>query len=1502
MKRAYIILRGILVTILALAAAVYVIVLTALSIPSVQNAIKSRAEKELSVLLATNVSIGSVDISPFNEVMIHDIAVPTPDGQAAITASDIGCGIDLWHLIRTGKVRFNYAELIGLNARIWQPEDGAPLNIQFLIDALSPKDKKKPPTKYDLQFRSVILRKCTLSYDRLWVPDAPAGRFSPAHIRVENLRADIELPSIRNDRYDIDIRRLAFYETSGVEIKNLTCHALLTPTELSARGIKLTMPRSSLTISDISIPLNGLKSIGSSVTGAYYDLKIADSYVTPHDLRAFYPPLDGLESRCLIDVSASGTISDITIHRFSLRSADGSLSARFNGVLSGLRSKTDFSAYLTGLAIEGSPYALAKILAPDKDLSRIAPLGAMTLSGDASATFSGASFTGIISSAAGKASIDATAATASGRINVKGDVFTPGFNLAALVPETKVGEVAGHISADLTISGKIPAGTARVSLDHITYAGRKYSGLTADVSNDGNTINANASIDDSALSFEATATASIAGSASFLKASADIRHIVPSALGIGAGLPSGSGIRGKVIADIAGNTPDSASGFVEIADAVLSVPGRRSLPLHHAQLDLSGDTSGGRTIRLTSDYAEASVTGNYSLKSIAATCGNILTSALPSLFPGRAYNPHHSPDDYAALSVFIPKNNRLLEFFNLPVRLLQDVEFTGNIDSSTGKLMLKSDIPYLQQGRDKLIKGTHLLITADFNRQGRESVRLGFETEVPSKGKYIRLRLDSKAEADSVTSNLAWRVLRQGAFGGNVRMNTALSRRDRSVAADVRLLPSQFEINDTLWQISPARISYASKNLAIDGVNIGNGRQSVTINGSSGESASDSICLDLKDIDLDYVFDTLNINYVTFGGKASGKFYAKQIFSRAPILYTPSLSVESLSYNDAVLGDATIRSWFDTSEKKVAILADIAEGTKSRTKVNGGVWVTRDSLAFGFDTRNVNVKFLQPFMSAFASDVRGRASGSVRLFGTFHDIDLTGRAVADSMSMKIDYTNTTYHVEGDTVLLLPGKIVLDGITVRDRYDHTARLDGAVTHRYFHDPTFNFTVRNIDRMLCYDTNAAINPLWYGRVFCNGQLRLTGVPGKVSVDVDATTAPGTQFTYVISDSEEAADYRFLTFTDKRRQALEASGAIDTVPDIEKMFRRNIQMQNDAPSDFDLNLRIKVNPDALLTIIMDPVAGDKIRCTGNGNLQIGYSYPSDAMTVYGRYILDKGSYNFSLQDLILKDFTIRQGSSIAFNGNPLDATLNIDALYRVNTNLSDLDKSFATDRDLNRTNVPVDAVLRVTGDMTSPDISFDIQLPTLTSDVERKVKSIISTEDMMSRQIIYLLALNRFYTPEYMGASGNNNELASVASSTISSQLTNMLAQLTDKLTLAPNFRTDKGDFSDIEVDLALSSALLNNRLLLNGNFGYRDRTTSNTTFIGDFDIEYLLNRSGNLRLKAYNHYNDQNYYLKQALTTQGVGIVYKHDFDRWFSFLRKKQKKQKKTDKAKAKPKP
>ena len=176
--------------------------------------------------------------------------------------------------------------------------------------------------------------------------------------------------------------------------------------------------------------------------------------------------------------------------------------------------------------------------------------------------------------------------------------------------------------------------------------------------------------------------------------------------------------------------------------------------------------------------------------------------------------------------------------------------------------------------------------------------------------------------------------------------------------------------------------------------------------------------------------------------------------------------------------------------------------------------------------------------------------------------------------------------------------------------------------------------------------------------------------------------------------------------------------------------------------------------------------------------------------------------------------------------------------------------------------------------------MNFPTLSQDVDRRIRSIVSTDEMMNRQIIYLLALNKFYTPDYMNVGqARNNELVSVASSTLSSQLSNMLGQISDKWNIGTNIRSDKGDFSDVEFELALSSQLLNNRLIFNGNFGYRDDAVNSNTFIGDFDLEYLLSKSGNLRLKAYNHYNDKNYYIKSALTTQGVGIMYKRDFTKF-----------------------
>ncbi|MDE6463464.1 MAG: translocation/assembly module TamB, partial [Muribaculaceae bacterium] len=559
------------------------------------------------------------------------------------------------------------------------------------------------------------------------------------------------------------------------------------------------------------------------------------------------------------------------------------------------------------------------------------------------------------------------------------------------------------------------------------------------------------------------------------------------------------------------------------------------------------------------------------------------------------------------------------------------------------------------------------------------------------------------------------------------------------------------------------------------------------------------------------------------------------------------------------------------------------------SRIAGDIFPFDEALDLDFTADSVPVGFLKPFMIAFARDISGRASGHCRLFGTFKEIDLTGDVYGDNIRMAVDFTNTVYSTS-DSVHMRPGRIIIPEATMYDAEGHTAKISGWVGHTFFKAPTFRFDVTQANNFLSFNGTPAQNPDWYGTIYGNGTASVYGEPGVVNIEADMTTAPRSSFTFVLSDRLDAVDYSFITFRDVTPDSLRTAVAVpDEVPLIVRQLQNRLNQANaDEPSAYRMKISVDITPDAALTLVMDPATDDAIKATGTGHVTMSYNSTDEDLRIYGAYNVASGSYHFTLQDIIIKDFTIKEGSTINFDGDPYAVRADLKAYYATTANLSDLDKSFLQDRDVARTKVPVHALMNVRGDIRQPDITFDLEFPTLTSDTYRKVRSIVSTNDMMNRQIIYLLALNRFYTPDYMNSTTKGSELFSVASSTISSQLSSLLGKISDNWSIAPNLRSDRGDFSDLEVDVALSSQLLNNRLLFNGNFGYRDKSLNSNQFVGDFDIEYLLNRRGTWRLKAYNRYNDANYYLRSAATTQGVGIMYRRDFDNLFSFLRPKKK--------------
>lgn len=1488
-------------TLIVVLVCVYAGLYVVLSLPAIQNRIKERVCAETSEFLGGRIGIRNLSVRPFSEVILSDVTLDSPEGDRCCSIGKVAAGIDLWALVSDRKIVLNYAELIGLDVNISQPIENGPLNIQFLIEALSPKDKDKPSAEFDVRIRNVVVRDSRAYFRREWLASKPGLQGRLSEIGLRRLRMDLSIPTLRNDLFRFDIRNLQFEATPGVNVRSLSADISYSKDttaagkdRLAVKGLNISLPKSSLTVSDIELILSGTPDIDAGVHGS----------LSPADFASLAPELGRFDSPLEIGIVGSLKGKQAKLSEFRISDSSTKSYIDLQGSIDDLSVKDSLDIDLDILKIDLAQGLVSEVLATFTDLKdnvrkMIESAGRVRL--DIEGTIRKgvrAESKGQIITEAGRMDFEAKGSDLqSKRPHIGLTAEIEGLELDRLLLTDKAGRVSASIDADITGFDRHAEGRVSVNSDDCTIMGNLLHEVTLNAAKTKDNIELSLSAASRETNVKVEGSALLAGSDTRVETDMSITRFNPAAFGI-KGKLADSDITGHLKASLCGNNADNLTGRVALYD--LKMTGRGGKALSLPKLSISVDTldampngigtdlSHGplRDMNIDCDWLTARISGKIRPSTLGKEIKEMASSVMPSLINDRrvSFIDKQGENDFT-FDLTIKGETEPYAFFETPVRPLSDIPVRGSFESSRGKATLETSTPHLQQGKNKLIRDIHFKFDMDaFTGMAKVNAGLIF----PAKKGDAELETDIYAIRDKVNVNIGINPRMTSVVKGNTGLTATFTRLPDSLdpngtlAVGVDIVPSAITVNDKIWTISDGNIDYTRNRISISDFLINHDGQYVRIDGTASERAEDKVSVRLNDIDLEYIFNILNINYVTFGGMATGEVVGNRLLTKDPKARTEFLRVRGLSYNGAVLGDGDLASEYDASEQKVGIYAVIRDPlTKERrANIDGGIWVTRDSLSFGFDARKVNVGVMKPFVSAFCSDLYGAASGKCKLYGTFSDIDLVGALKADTLSMKLDFTNTWYHAGGDSVFLHTGVIEIPPLILYDDEKHSAEFSGWLRHRYFHDPVFNFRLKDAKSILCYDTNEKINPLWYGTIYGSGHAQINGYPGLIEIDMNMTTEENSRFYYVISDAEDVAQYSFLTFTDRRKEIKQAE-AIDSIPDYLKRFHKQTGDLEGESSNVILSLKGTVTNDALVTIVMDPKAGDNITARGQGALQMDYNLASNDLRMIGTYVLDEGNYNFTLQDIIIKNFSIRKGSMIKFDGDPMKANLDIAATYRVNTNLTDLDKSFSTDKELNRTNVPVDAVLLVDGPMTNPDITFDIELPSLTSDVERKVKSIVSTNDMMSRQIIYLLALNRFYTPEYTGGqSSSGREWSSMASSTISSQLSNILSQMTDKLDVAPSFRSDKGDFSDMEFDLALSSRLLNNRLLINGNFGYRDKNTSNTQFVGDFDIEYLLSKNGNLRLKAYNHFNDQNYYLRSALTTQGVGVVFRRDFDRLF----------------------
>lgn len=1475
-------------TCIVLAVVVPALLYVALSLPWIQDAIREKCENVLSEKLGAEVTVGDLGLRPFNRATMREVAIVN-QGDTLMKVDRLGAGINIYELVMHGKIAVDYAELTGLDMRLHRATPDAPLNIQPVIDALSGKDKEKEPMKFDVRINTVVIRRSTVSYDVDSAPYPERGVFDKNHVRIYNLRADLNIPRLSNDYCRVNLKRLAFAEQSGMEITDLHSGFCYSPEEIGWENMVIEMPGSKIEPMDLKESLTSLGGIATGISGRSLNLGFKPgSHIYLPDIAPLAPELTGVNATLNFNIDIEAGPERINLKEIAVTDNSGELAMTLhNGIIDNPLDKEKLHYKVNDLSVRigGKLHTLlAGMNLPLPDNINL-PHG-ITLKGNAE---------GNAKSGRAKADVTldegfVTAQMAYMKpdddvpLSAKFDITAKSISLREALGRDDLGALNGNFKGEATLAGRRSKAHLEGKITDFTYRGHNYTQLMAALDYKAGAFDGNATLSDAAGNIDAAFRGAMTPGKENLILTASLDNVDLNGLNLTDRF-DGYLLNAHIDADLEGLLPDRADGTIRISGLDISSEHDKSLSIGDITLT-SKASELPRRLEIESDIINGDITGDFRFATLMPTLRDIAMHALPALSGSPSTAKGRYPADSTGndfnFDFRLDNLDGLTEFFNLPVYAIYPIDIDGNIDAATSQATLNVDAPYMRQG-NKLIEGTQLTMLID----GTAGVdRAVLNTSFPSKDGMTAVTLAMQAKENVVDTDIKWKIDRQREYSGTVSMSTLLNRYAGELNTYTDLHQSTMTFNDSVWTIAPALIvTNGMSRINISDINVSRQNQFVKVNGTVSHDPDDVVDIDVLNLNLDYIFEAVGIDKVMLGGDATGRLTASSLLTDAPHLSTDGIHVTDISYNRCVLGDADVLSWWDNDLKAVAIDGTIHQPNGKTAKVEGEIFPLSSSLDIRLKPDETPVGFMEEYMKAFASDISGLGSGSARIFGTFSDINMEGDLYIKDLRLKLDFTNT-YFTASDSIKITPGKIRLENVTLSDPYGHTARLDGTVKHEFFRNPTFDFAISDARGMLVYDESPKQNADWYGKIFVNGGATIKGEPGVVKIDVEATTTAGSTFSFVLSELEIADEYTFLTFRDKDAPAVEEEEVKvdERLGAVEHLRALLNKPADEESSDYIIELRVNITPEAEIILVMDPVGGDRIRSHGQGNMRMVYTSADNDLRMFGTYTLDRGTYNFTLQDIIIKDFIINSGSQIAFTGDPLTARLNIEAIYPLNANLSDLDESFLQDKELNRTNVPVHAVLRVRGDIQQPEISFDLAFPTLTSDTYRKVRSIVSTEEMMNRQIIYLLALNRFYTPDYMTSTTKGNELFSVASSTISSQLSNILGHLSDNWSVSPNFRSDRGDFSDMEVDVALSSRLLNNRLLLNGNFGYRDNLMNSNQFIGDFQIEYLLNRTGSIRLKAYNFYNDQNYYLRTADTTQGVGVMFKKDFDNIFSFLR------------------
>lgn len=1429
----------------------YLLLLFVLNFSPTQQFLTDEAEALLSRKLGTELRIGRVEVGLFNRVTLMDVALKDLSGRDMLRAQSVSCKIELLPLLH-GRVSLRSVSLLDADVRLYTPSRGADPNFRFLLDAFRSKEPRRQP-RLDLRVNSLIMCRCRVTYDVLTAPRTP-GRFNADHLAVTAIDANVSLKKLTPDSLNLRVRKLAFAEQSGIRVEQLRLRLEANRREGRVFDFVLQMPGSRIAQSDwaSTYDAGSAESFWRTLTTSG---TLARSYVSTDDISPFLPALAGFHRKVYFSTAFRIAPTLVTLSGVNVFSGRGDLRLRGDLTLRRTDGRPEaLAATVDELHVAGSLQERCyELFLRQKMPAPLPAVGDVRFEGRLAYDRRGrGSLKGRLGTQLGSLALEAS---------MRGAVLQARAASDQLLLSPLIGKDEGQAWAAFRLKAiadlskkQRPDVKLNLELPEFQARGYTYRNVRASGRWNERKLVAELSSADPNLALDVSAKAGFDRKRMVsLQAAGHVSRLAPAALGW-SGKLGDAALSTRFSADVKHSGEGVPAGELRIDDFVMT-SASKDYRLNHLLLR-SSVSEGRNRLSLSADFARAELEGPFSPDDLKI-CGRAL---LGKCLPGLTDVPTEGVRGKEwKLRARLYKTDFLNDVLDVPLHIDGTAEAEGNLRADGGRMALVVHAPGVGYKNMKLDDVRFYL------RGEGEALSCLAQAKKEAAGGTMQFVFEASSADSLLHTALAWRDLTRRRYSGELKMQTACVKSHKNEAfLHTDIVPTQITVGDSVWDVASGRFDWGGRRLAIDSFRLAHEGQSLTLSGRLSGDGGDSIVARLQRMDIDYLLSFVNIEPVHFSGLATGEAVLSQSVVRPRL--RARLAVEDFRFNGGPMGDADIRGSWDMEEGRVYLNAAMAEQGVGRTLVEGYVSPKDKNLDLSITSFNTNLHFLRRYVGGIFEELAGRTTGTCRLYGPFKQLDFEGKETVN-MSVRIPATGVDYTVSGGTLDITPGSFAFNGVTVADRRGGSGTLEGALRHTHLKNLRYDIDV-DADNLLLYDKTKTMDMPFYATVYGSGNVRMNGRPGAFNADISVRPERGTTFVYTLDTPETFNDVSLLRIREKTPVPVDTA-VVTAAP----------QASDATTTEISLNFLLDMNEQAAMKIITNEKSGDHLLVHGSGPMRASF-YNKGAFNLFGTYTVADGVYKLNLQDIIRKDFMLTPGSSITFAGDPYEGDLDIQAVYVVNSaSLADLNIGSG----FSESSVRVNCILNLEGKVHSPKVSFDLDLPTVNEDEKQMVRSIISTEEDMNMQILYLLGVGRFYTYDYGSlATASTQSQSSVAmksflSNTLSSQLNNIISNAigSSNWTFGANLSTGSVGWSDMEVEGLLSGKLFNNRLLINGNFGYRDRPAYSTNFVGDFDIRYLLTPSGNISLKAYSETNDR-YFTKSALTTQGVGILLKRDF--------------------------